>query len=59
MASPRKLVLPTGRIDVGWTERSRRLIDELTVAGYHVVGDLEELMPRPSEHQGLRVADRV
>jgi hypothetical protein len=48
---PPKLVLPTGRMD--WvTERSRRLIDELRVAGYDVVGDLEDLIPRPEDHEG-------
>ena len=43
-------MLPTGRMD--WVmERSRRLIDELRTAGYPVVGDLEELLPRPEDHQ--------
>jgi hypothetical protein len=46
--SPR-LTLPPGRID--WVvQRSRRLIDELKVAGYDVEGDLDELMPRPADH---------
>ncbi len=45
-----KLVLPDGRIE--WVEqRSRRLIGELADVGYHIVGDLEELMPMRSEHQ--------
>ncbi len=48
---PPKLMLPPGRMD--WvTQRSRRLIEELRTAGYHVVGDLEELMPRPEDHDG-------
>ncbi len=48
--SPR-LVLPEGRME--WVEaRSRRLISELESAGYPVVGDLEELMPRREEHTG-------
>jgi hypothetical protein len=46
-----RLRLPTGRMD--WVvERSRRLIDELTAAGYQVEGDLEDLMPRPADHEG-------
>lgn len=46
-----KLVLPPGRMD--WVEqRSRALIDQLGAAGYRVEGDLEELMPRPSDHTG-------
>ncbi len=48
---PPKLMLPTGRMD--WVmERSRRLIEELQTAGYPVVGDLAELMPRPEDHAG-------
>jgi hypothetical protein len=48
---PPKLVLPPGRMD--WVmQRSRTLIDELKVAGYQVVGDLEDLMPRPEDHEG-------
>lgn len=47
---PPKLTLPTGRMP--WVEqRSRRLIVELKKADYLVVGDLEELMPRPVEHE--------
>jgi hypothetical protein len=46
-----KLVLPPGRMD--WVmQRSRQLIEELAKAGYPVEGDLEELMPRPDEHEG-------
>jgi hypothetical protein len=48
--SPR-LMLPPDRME--WVvERSRRLIDELSAAGYPVEGDLQELMPRPSDHEG-------
>jgi len=44
-----KLMLPTNRM--GWAcERSRQLIESLQEAGYHVEGDLEELMPRPEDH---------
>jgi hypothetical protein len=46
-----RLRLPAGRMD--WVmERSRQLIDQLTAAGYPVEGDLEELMPRPADHEG-------
>jgi hypothetical protein len=46
-----RLVLPPGRIE--WVmQRSRQLIDELAKSGYQVEGDLEELMPRPSDHEG-------
>jgi hypothetical protein len=46
-----RLVLPEGRMP--WArERSRALIDALAGGGYDVVGDLEELMPRPEDHQG-------
>jgi hypothetical protein len=46
--SPR-LQLPPGRID--WVmARSRQLVDDLSSAGYHVVGDLDELMPQPEDH---------
>ncbi len=46
-----KLKLPPGRID--WvTQRSRQLISELNAAGYPVVGDLEELLPRAADHAG-------
>jgi hypothetical protein len=46
-----RLMLPTGRMD--WvTKRSRQLIDELKFAGYPVEGDLEDLMPRPADHEG-------
>jgi hypothetical protein len=30
------------------TERSRRMIEGISADGYHVIGDLDELMPRPS-----------
>lgn len=57
-----KLTLPPGRMD--WvTERSARLVGELRAAGYPVTGDLEELMPRPGDHEphvsptGLTEAD--
>jgi hypothetical protein len=46
-----RLKLPAGRMD--WAlERSRQLIDELKAAGYPVEGDLEDLMPRASDHEG-------
>jgi hypothetical protein len=46
-----RLRLPSGRMD--WvTGRSRQLIDELKTAGYPVEGDLEDLMPRASDHEG-------
>jgi hypothetical protein len=46
-----RLKLPSGRMD--WVlERSRGLIVELTTAGYRVEGDLEDLMPRPADHEG-------
>jgi hypothetical protein len=52
-----RLVLPEGR--VAWArERSRTLIDGLAGGGYDVVGDLEELMPRPEDHEGY-VATRA
>lgn len=41
-----KLTLPPGRLE--WvTDRSHQLIEQLKVAGYHVVGDLQELIPAP------------
>ncbi len=46
-----KLMLPPGRFD--WvTKRSRQLISELEAAGYSVVGDLDELLPRAGDHDG-------
>jgi hypothetical protein len=52
-----RLVLPEGRMS--WArERSRTLIDALATSGYDVVGDLEELMPRPEDHEGY-VATRA
>ncbi|MGA9345004.1 MAG: hypothetical protein WBV37_07890 [Nocardioidaceae bacterium] len=46
-----KLLLPPGRFD--WVmERSRRLVSELEAAGYPVVGDLQELLPRAADHEG-------
>ena len=46
-----RLVLPEGRMP--WVvERSRALVDALAGGGYDVVGDLEELMPRPEDHEG-------
>src|SRR3990170_4047391 len=52
-----RLVLPEGRMS--WArERSRTLIDALSGSGYDVAGDLEELMPRPEDHQGY-VATRA
>jgi hypothetical protein len=46
-----RLKLPAGRME--WVvERSRRLIDELKAAGYPVEGDLEDLIPRPADHEG-------
>lgn len=44
-----KLTLPTGRMD--WvSQRSRQLIDAVARAGYQIEGDVEELMPRASDH---------
>jgi hypothetical protein len=44
-----KLQLPAGRLP--WVqERSRQLVEELKASGYHVYGDLEELMPRAEDH---------
>jgi hypothetical protein len=41
----RPLVLPAG--EHGWVaERADRIVGELAAAGYHVIGDLEELRPR-------------
>jgi hypothetical protein len=52
-----RLVLPEGRLP--WVvERSRALVDALAGSGYDVVGDLEELIPRPEDHQGY-VATRA
>jgi hypothetical protein len=46
-----RLRLPAGRMD--WVMgRSRQLIDELKAAGYPIEGDLEDLMPRPADHDG-------
>jgi hypothetical protein len=40
------------------TERSRQLIEGIRADGYHVIGDLDELMPRPSTaHNAARPAD--
>lgn len=39
-------------------DRSRALIDSVAGRGYDVVGDLEELMPRPEDHEGY-VATRA
>jgi hypothetical protein len=52
-----RLVLPEGRMP--WArERSRALIDALATSGYDVTGDLEDLMPRPEDHEGY-VATRA
>ncbi len=41
-----RLAIPAG--EAGWVaERSHRIVEELRVAGYHVVGDLDELLPAP------------
>ncbi len=46
-----KLLLPPGRLD--WVlERSHVLISDLEAAGYPVVGDLQELLPRAADHDG-------
>lgn len=48
--SPR-LRLPPGRLE--WvTARSRQLIEELAASGYDVAGDLDDLLPRPADHEG-------
>jgi hypothetical protein len=53
-----RLVLPEGRI--GWArERSRAMVDALSTRGYDVVGDLEELMPRPEDHEGYVATRRI
>ena len=44
-----RIALPAGQMQ--WAEdRSRQLIDDLGRTGYRVVGDLQELMPVPAEH---------
>jgi hypothetical protein len=44
-----KITLPPEHIE--WvTKRSQQLVDELASAGYRVEGDLEDLIPRPSDH---------
>jgi hypothetical protein len=49
-AQSSRLMLPAGRLD--WVRaRSQQLIDELVDAGYHVEGDLAELLPRPEDHE--------
>jgi hypothetical protein len=46
-----RLRLPTGRLE--WvTARSRQLIAELAASGYDIEGDLDDLLPRPEDHQG-------
>ncbi|MDQ4007255.1 MAG: hypothetical protein M3211_04050 [Actinomycetota bacterium] len=46
-----RIVLPEGRMP--WVlERSRALVDQLAAAGYDVVGDLDDLLPRPQDHEG-------
>lgn len=48
--SPR-LRLPPGQL--GWvTTRSQQLVEELDAAGYDIVGDLQELLPRCEDHEG-------
>jgi len=45
-----RLVLPDGRMP--WVrKRSEELIDALASSGYDVVGDLDDLMPRPEDHE--------
>jgi hypothetical protein len=44
-----RLTLPPGRFDAV-TARSIQLIAELRTRGYHVVGDLDDLLPRWDEH---------
>jgi hypothetical protein len=44
-----RLTLPPEHVD--WSvQRSRELVDVLRARGYRVVGDLEELVPRPEDH---------
>lgn len=46
-----QIVLPEGRMP--WVRsRSRAMIDALRDGGYDVVGDLDELLPRPEDHEG-------
>jgi hypothetical protein len=44
-----RLTLPPDRFDAV-SARSKQLITELRTRGYHVVGDLEDLMPQQDEH---------
>ena len=46
-----RLVLPEGRMP-RVAERSRTMVDALAGSKYDVVGDIEELMPRPEDHTG-------
>jgi hypothetical protein len=53
-----RIVLPAGRMS--WVqERSRDLVGALSDCGYDVVGDLEELMPRPEDHEGYVATDDI
>jgi hypothetical protein len=53
-----RLVLPENRLP--WVrQRSRAMVDALGEAGYDVVGDLEELMPRPEDHQGYVATGQI
>lgn len=53
-----RLVLPEQHLP--WVrERSRTLVDALDGAGYQVNGDLEELMPRPADHEGYVPTDQI
>jgi hypothetical protein len=53
-----RLVLPEGRMP--WVvQRSRAMVDALAASGYAVVGDLEELMPRPEDHEGYVATEAI
>ncbi|MGH3365662.1 MAG: hypothetical protein ACRDOY_00470 [Nocardioidaceae bacterium] len=46
-----RIVLPEGRMP--WVRaRSRDLVKALADGGYDVVGDLDDLIPRPEDHEG-------
>jgi hypothetical protein len=52
-----RLVLPIDREP--WAkEQGKALADALSGSGYHVVGDLSELIPRPSTHWSLQPANQ-
>lgn len=49
LSDPAQIPLPEE--DYGWVGgAAQRIVDELGSAGYHVVGDLDELLPSPPAH---------